>query len=198
MNMVPVAKDKYIAGSLCIHILQSVLMHADHSLIFIMIIWTKNTEGIFHLQMRNWSRMVILVAMVTQTKSDGWDSNSDLQPKGYPWKPWIFALSYFRKRQLGVGKNSCHQPRKNAFLAPHCCRKKGTNPLVLTGNKEKLAKPLWDKEGIFFQFYPEIDLTHLYIHYQLLYIWLWVSYFSLYLSFLICKMTLIIVPKWLP
>lgn len=116
----------------------------------------------------------------------------------YLRKPQILALSYFRKRQLGVGKNSCHQPRKNAFLAPHCCRKKGTNPLVLTGNKEKLAKPLWDKEGIFFQFYPEIDLTHLYIHYQLLYIWLWVSYFSLYLSFLICKMTLIIVPKWLP
>ena len=87
---------------------------------------------------------------------------------------------------------------KDEFLAPYCYREKGTNPLVLTGNKENVAKPLWDKEGRVSQFQSEIYLTHSAIHYQLLPVWPWVSYFSPGLSFLICKMAIIIAPKWLP
>lgn len=50
---------------------------------------------------------------------------------------------------------------KDEFLAPCCYRKQGTNPLVLTGNKENVAKILWDSGGDrFAQFHSEIELTH--------------------------------------
>lgn len=45
MDMGPVTQDKYTAGSLYVHITQSVFMPADNSPIFIMITWTKNGEG---------------------------------------------------------------------------------------------------------------------------------------------------------
>lgn len=60
----------------------------------------------------------------------------------YLWKFLILSLSCFRKGRLGGGKNSCVSLIKDEFLAPHCDRKQGTNPLVLTGNKENVAKIL--------------------------------------------------------
>lgn len=114
------------------------------------------------------------VARVTQTESDGWDSNSDLQPRGY--FPGICEHFEFLSYPIS-GKDSWVGGRtavisliKDEFRAPHCYREKGTNPLVLTGNKKNLAKTLWDKEGIFSEFHSETDLTHSGIHYQLLYV----------------------------
>lgn len=156
----------------------------------------------FPSQVKNWSWVVMLVSMVTLTESDGWDSNSDLQFQGY--FPGICENLKFLPYPIS-GKDSWVEGRtaaisliKDEFLAPYCYRKKGTNPLVLTGNKENVAKPLWDEEGRVSQFQSEIYLTHSAIHYQLLLVWPWVSYFSPGLSFLICKMAIIIAPKWLP
>lgn len=66
---------------------------------------------------------------------------------------------------------------KDEFLAPHCYRTEGTNPLVLTGNKENVVKILWSEGGIFSKFHSERNLTHSDIHYQLLHVRLWVGYF---------------------
>lgn len=110
----------------------------------------------------------MLVSMVTQTETDGWDSNSDLQSQGY--FPGICENLKFLPYPIS-GKDSWVEGRtaaisliKDEFLAPHCYRKQGTNPLVLTGNKENVAKPLWDKEGRVSQFQSEIYLTHSAIH----------------------------------
>ena len=86
----------------------------------------------------------MLVSMVTLTESDGWDSNSDLQFQGY--FPGICENLKFLPYPIS-GKDSWVEGRtaaisliKDEFLAPYCYRKKGTNPLVLTGNKENVAK----------------------------------------------------------
>lgn len=49
------------------------------------------------------------------------------------------------KRQPGRAKNSCLSLIKDGSLAPHCFRKKRTNPLVLGGNKANLTKMAWNQ-----------------------------------------------------
>ena len=147
----------------------------------------------FPSQVKNWSWVVRMVSMVTQTESDGWDSNSDLQSQGY--FPGICENLKFLPYPIS-GKDSWVEGRtaaisliKDEFLAPHCYRKKGTNPLVLTGNKENVAKPLWDKESSF-----PISIRNIFnpFSYSLsvLLVWPWMNYFSPGLSFLVYKMAL--------
>lgn len=45
---------------------------------------------------------------------------------------------------MGGRRTAAMRLLKDEFLAPRCCRKQGTNPLVLTGNKEDVTKILWD------------------------------------------------------
>ena len=49
-------------------------------------------------------------------------------PRLFSWylrKPQILALSYFRKRQLGGGKDSCHQPHKRRVSCPLLLQREG-------------------------------------------------------------------------
>lgn len=78
---------------------------------------------------------------------------------------------------------------KDEFLAPHCYRKKGTNPLVLTRNKENLANVWWG--GMFPQFPSDIHLIHSDLQHQLPHVRLRVNYCSPCLSFLIYEMAML-------
>lgn len=131
-----------------VHIRQ-VFMHADNAPIFLMIIWTKSGEGVFSFTNEELTLSVDVGCYGYQDRERGLRFKLRSPIPGlfpcYLWKPWILALSYFRKRQLSRGKNSCHQPHKRWVSCPPLLQKEGNEYLVLTGNKKNLAKPLWDR-----------------------------------------------------
>lgn len=70
------------------------------------------------------------------------DSTADLQPRGdFPESVNISDSSplLFQGKDSWVGGRAAATSLiKDEFLAPRCYRKKGTNPLVLIGNKVSL------------------------------------------------------------
>ena len=146
MNMVPVTKDRYTAGPLYVHIGQC--FHA-----------CRQRPNFHHDHMnQEWSssftneelKLSVDVGCHGYPDREWWLGFKLRSPTPglfpcYLWKPWILALSYFRKGQLSRGKNSCHQPHKRWVSCPPLLQKEGNESLVLTGNKENLAKPLWDR-----------------------------------------------------
>lgn len=95
-----------------------------------------------------------LVARVTQTEPDGWARTqtpiANSRAPSWVSENFKFLPYLISEKDRWVGEGTAALSLiKDEFCAPHCYRREGTNPLVLTENEGNGAKIPWVKGEIF-------------------------------------------------